>query len=191
MGTNTAGDLSSPLPSCVQVKHVFPDRTTYAFMMWRLDTEASLYLRIVGSTHPRSLYASRTWERASFTFRNACNFNSMSPKCLHSVIHKGITTFNSMWSFTSTNVDYMISLVRCLGTETYLVARSVQCLTTDWMTGVRSQTKAEQQRQRIFLLVSASRPALRLTQPLIQWVPGVLSPGVKRGRGVMLTTHPI
>jgi hypothetical protein len=22
------------------------------------------------------------------------------------------------------------------------------------------------------------------------WVPGVLSPGVKRGRGVMLTTHP-
>jgi hypothetical protein len=29
------------------------------------------------------------------------------------------------------------------------------------------------------------------TQPLVQWVPGVLSPGVKRGRGVMLTTHPI
>jgi hypothetical protein len=24
----------------------------------------------------------------------------------------------------------------------------------------------------------------------VQWVPGVLSPGVKRGRGVMLTTHP-
>jgi hypothetical protein len=24
----------------------------------------------------------------------------------------------------------------------------------------------------------------------IQWVPGVLSPGVKRGRGVTLTTHP-
>jgi hypothetical protein len=28
------------------------------------------------------------------------------------------------------------------------------------------------------------------TQPPVQWVPGVLSPGVKRGRGVMLTTHP-
>jgi hypothetical protein len=28
------------------------------------------------------------------------------------------------------------------------------------------------------------------TQPPIQWVPGVLSPGVKRGRGVTLTTHP-
>jgi hypothetical protein len=28
------------------------------------------------------------------------------------------------------------------------------------------------------------------TQPPVQWVPGVLSLGVKRGRGVMLTTHP-
>jgi hypothetical protein len=27
------------------------------------------------------------------------------------------------------------------------------------------------------------------TQPPFQWVPGVISPGVKRGRGVMLTTH--
>jgi hypothetical protein len=45
-------------------------------------------------------------------------------------------------------------------------------------------------RQRIFLLVPASRPALRPTQPPINWVPGVLSPGVKRGRSVTLTTHP-
>jgi hypothetical protein len=28
------------------------------------------------------------------------------------------------------------------------------------------------------------------TQPSLQWVPGVLSPGLKRGRGVTLTTHP-
>jgi hypothetical protein len=35
-----------------------------------------------------------------------------------------------------------------------------------------------------------SRPALSPTQPPVQWVKGVLSPGVKRGRGVMLTTHP-
>jgi hypothetical protein len=33
-------------------------------------------------------------------------------------------------------------------------------------------------------------PALGPTQPSVQWVPGVLSPGIKRGRGVMLTTHP-
>jgi hypothetical protein len=46
------------------------------------------------------------------------------------------------------------------------------------------------QGQRIFPLASVSRPALGPTQPPVQWVPGVLSPGVKRGRGVMLTTHP-
>jgi hypothetical protein len=28
------------------------------------------------------------------------------------------------------------------------------------------------------------------TQPPVQWVPGVLSPGVKRCQGMMLTTHP-
>jgi hypothetical protein len=39
-------------------------------------------------------------------------------------------------------------------------------------------------------LTSVSRPALGPTQPPVKWVPGVLSPGVKRGRGVMLTTHP-
>jgi hypothetical protein len=45
------------------------------------------------------------------------------------------------------------------------------------------------QGQRIFPLTSASRPALGPTQLSIQWVPGVLSLGVKRGRSVMLTTH--
>jgi hypothetical protein len=52
--------------------------------------------------------------------------------------------------------------------------------------GVRSQAGAKD-----FPLASVSRPALGPTQPPVQWVPGVLSPGVKRGWGVMLTTHPI
>jgi hypothetical protein len=47
--------------------------------------------------------------------------------------------------------------------------------------GVRSPAGAED----FFPLASVSRPALGPTQPLVQWVPGV-----KRGRGVMLTTHP-
>jgi hypothetical protein len=46
------------------------------------------------------------------------------------------------------------------------------------------------QRQSIFLLALVLRPALKPTQRLIQWVPGVLSPGVKLGRAVALITHP-
>jgi hypothetical protein len=41
-----------------------------------------------------------------------------------------------------------------------------------------------------FPVASVSRPALGPTQTPVQWVPGVLSPGLKRGWGVMLTTHP-
>jgi hypothetical protein len=39
-------------------------------------------------------------------------------------------------------------------------------------------------------VASVSRPGLGSTQPPVQWIPGVLSPGLKRGRGVTLTTHP-
>jgi hypothetical protein len=45
--------------------------------------------------------------------------------------------------------------------------------------------------ERMFPLASVSRPALGLTQPPVQLVPGVLSAGIKRGRGVTLITHPI
>jgi hypothetical protein len=45
-------------------------------------------------------------------------------------------------------------------------------------------------RRKIFLLAPVLRPNLWSTHPPVQWVPGVLSSGVKRGRGVTLTTHP-
>jgi hypothetical protein len=63
------------------------------------------------------------------------------------------------------------------------VAQAVKCLRTG-RPGFNPQ-----QRQRIFPLSPASRPALGPTQPPIQWVLGVLSLGVKRGRGAMLPTH--
>jgi hypothetical protein len=46
------------------------------------------------------------------------------------------------------------------------------------------------QGQMVFLIAPAFRLALRPTHNPIQWVPGALSPGVKRGQGVTLTTHP-
>jgi hypothetical protein len=45
--------------------------------------------------------------------------------------------------------------------------------------------------ERTFPLASVFRPALGPTQPPVQWVLEVISPGVKRGRGVTLTTHSI
>jgi hypothetical protein len=41
-----------------------------------------------------------------------------------------------------------------------------------------------------FRNVHLSPTALGPTQPPVQWVPGLISPGVKRGQGVMLTSHP-
>jgi hypothetical protein len=58
-------------------------------------------------------------------------------------------------------------------------------LTRDWTSG--RQVYDPRQRQRIFPLVSVSSPALRPTQPPIQWVLGVLS---LRSRGMTLTVHP-
>jgi hypothetical protein len=55
----------------------------------------------------------------------------------------------------------------------------------DWTIEVRSPAQA-----RYFPLTSVSRPALGPTQPPVQWLPGVLSPGLMRGRDVTLTTHP-
>jgi hypothetical protein len=59
-------------------------------------------------------------------------------------------------------------------------------LTTDRTTRVRSPADTKS-----FSSSLCVQTALRPTQPRIQWVPEVLSPGVKRGRGVTLTTHPI
>jgi hypothetical protein len=45
------------------------------------------------------------------------------------------------------------------------------------------------EKSKIFLFSTASKPALGPTQPPIQWLPGVSSPGREIGRGVKLTTH--
>jgi hypothetical protein len=51
---------------------------------------------------------------------------------------------------------------------------------------VRSRAEAKE----FFPLASVSRPALGSTQPPVQWIPGVFSLGLKRGRTMTLTIHP-
>jgi hypothetical protein len=93
------------------------------------------------------------------------------------------------------------------------------CLTADWTTGFRSLAETKDFSSSLCVQISSEAhpafypmgtggpfpgvkrefnfcvtitflpPALGPTQPPVQWVPGVLSPGVKRGRGVTLTTH--
>jgi hypothetical protein len=56
----------------------------------------------------------------------------------------------------------------------------------DWTAEVRSPTEAEDSSSNLCLQTgSGTHPAS------LQCVPGALSPGIKRGRGVMLTTHPL
>jgi hypothetical protein len=86
------------------------------------------------------------------------------------------------WSCCRTNInDLQVLFVS-------RVAQLVQRLATGWKTG-RSWLDSLQ-RQRISPLTSVSRPALEPIQIPVQCVPEVLSPGLKRGRGVTLTTHP-
>jgi hypothetical protein len=56
-------------------------------------------------------------------------------------------------------------------------------MTIDRTAGVRSPAEAKH--------FSSSLCVQTGSEPLIQGVPGVLSPWVKHGRGVTLTTHPI
>jgi hypothetical protein len=64
------------------------------------------------------------------------------------------------------------------------IDQSVQCLTTDWTTGVPSPADEKDFSSSICVQTSSGS-----IQPPIQWVAGGPFPGVKRGRGVTLTTY--
>jgi len=96
------------------------------------------------------------------------------------------SVYKTIWS----TLDLQCFLNWVLCTAGSRSSSDISCLATDW--NLRGWTRFDpRQGQRIFPLISESRPALGPTQPPVQWVPGVLSPGVKSGRGVRLTTRPI
>jgi hypothetical protein len=71
--------------------------------------------------------------------------------------------------------------------EVCRVAQSVQCLAKGGRPGDWGSIRGGS--ERIFPVASVSTPALEPTHPPLQWIPWVLSPELKRGRGVTLTTH--
>jgi hypothetical protein len=66
------------------------------------------------------------------------------------------------------------------------IAQSVQCLTTDWTAGVRSPTQAEEFASTVCVQTGSGAHPASCTGGT-----GCSFLGVKRGRGVMLTTHPL
>jgi hypothetical protein len=78
-------------------------------------------------------------------------------------------------------------------TSRFLVSRvAYLCQCSVWLQTGRPGDRGSipSKGERIFPLTSLSRPALGSTQPPVQWVPGVFSSGLNRGRGVTLTTQP-
>jgi hypothetical protein len=67
------------------------------------------------------------------------------------------------------------------------VAQSVQCLTTDWTSGVRSPTGAEDFSSSLCVQPGSGAHPVSSTVR----TGGSFPRGLKRGRGVMLTTHPL
>jgi hypothetical protein len=116
------------------------------------------------------------------TFRNCNNGEILLKQVSHFMLYDQVNNQNNHCWVETINITSI---------SWYNVSLSVNVLyVPDFLRNGRSRFDPRQG-QTIFPLASVSRPAVGPTQPLVQWVPGVPSPGVKRGRGVTLTTHPI
>jgi hypothetical protein len=132
--------------------------------------------------------------RSAISISNLTSFILYLHQCwAHAGAGQHQTRTNIPWRVWNPRLHYSSGINRTLFRYTATVragvAQAVWCLTTDWTCG-RSGFDSRQ-RQRIFPIASVSKPALEPIQLPIRWVPGALSPGVKRGRGVTLIIHPI
>jgi hypothetical protein len=112
------------------------------------------------------------WLTVAVYFRRTSTSRSLWPSAACS---------GGSWAFYRLQVLGFFFLYCCL------LGAGVACQYGIWLQTGRPGLDP-QQGQSIFPVASMSRPGP--TQPPVQWVPGVLFPGVKRGRDVTLTTYP-
>jgi hypothetical protein len=125
----------------------------------------------------KHLHSLSTYPQASFTFSSLFDKHWCTHcSCVFYTVH-AVKLFED-WMDSLRRADIHCELASSVGIVSGYGL-------DDRAIGVRSPAEAKL----FFSLASVSRPALRPTQPPVQWVPGVLSPGLKRGRSVTLTTH--
>jgi hypothetical protein len=86
---------------------------------------------------------------------------------------------HKMWFFRKSVLIY----VNCSYSAGTIITESWDSavgIATGYAFDYRGSRSSSRGRVKNFLFSTSSRPALGTTQPLIQWVPGVLSPGLKR-----------
>jgi hypothetical protein len=102
-------------------------------------------------------------------------FSAYNTVCITHIPHVRCNTGYLLWSPSCATLYSFASLVSFTFnySSQYLLVRSRR--SSVWLRTARPGDRGS---------------VLGPTRPPVQWVPGVLSPGVKRGLGVTLTTHP-
>jgi hypothetical protein len=99
-------------------------------------------------------------------------------------MNKRIYGMTSVMPFQN-SADILLVLYRYTTLSGAAVAQSVLCLTTDWTTGFRSPTEPEDFSSSPCVQTGSGAHPASCTMGT-----GGPFPGIKRGRGVTLTTHP-